>query len=639
MQPILDQRRLLLVWNVINIALLVYILNHVSAEPVVLGRYTRFYAIGATIAVLLAAAIAVFSLAPRLQEAVRQSMRGRLSLPALIAIVVANLALWLLPGDADQIKLIVGVNTFLLGLWLSGDRGRGRQNPAKAVTSVLIVVTVGLIILGFFSAYRTPPPHPGGDEEGWMNYAVTWLRTGQAYAQMMMVDPIPMTPGVGYWVVGLAGWLNLFGISFAALRALVWLVSAVIALTIGFVGARLYDRTTGAIAAVVAASSMLMLSSRLLRPELALTIPATLIILAYTRRRHPRWAFVCAILCVLTLEIHASGIAYIVGLGIAFIWDAARSLRRGEPFLRVSLIPFVVGGLVGGIVYLIAHVLILPEPGYYFENLRSGREFMTLINMAERWWSVLVDYWMAAPLELIAFALAIALIWRRNRGSDRTILSLFALTLLAYLLLVPYQQVYYIIFLPYVVLAIAALVRFGLDTLPTPDALHQLAAGVMLTALTMPFVATSLQNASLSDPYPGETFDGGELCLRRLSDPRAVVAGDTTAYWAFLDYSSFVSTIGEYELRKYKVLTSPLEPWDRARPDVVFYTDTPGSPELSPRIAAYIEQYRYDEVIRFLGDRFPVQVWLRPGYEPPEGRAQALAYCASVVEVLPAESP
>jgi len=629
MSSILDQRRFLLVWNVINAALLVYVLSHESTAPVIFGRYTRFYALGAGVAVLLAAGVLALSLTTGLQAALRRRLSGRLSLLTIIAVIAVNLALWLLPSDADQIKLFIGANTFLLGLWLSAERERA----SFPVVTVLSVTTVALLTLGFFSAYRYPPPHPGGDEVTWMNYAVTWLRTGMAYPQIVMADPLPIVPGVGYWVIGLAAWLRLFGVTFVALRVLVWLVYAAVVLSIGLVGARLYDRATGWLAAIIAASSMLMLSRRLLRPELALIIPAVLILLAYTRRRHALWAFICGLLCVFTLEIHASGIAYILALSIAFLWDAARAWRHGEPLLRVSLIPFLAGGVLGGVVYLFAHILILPEPGYFFENLRSGRDFLMLINLAERWWRVLADYWVTAPLELIAFALALLILWRRNSGHDRTILSLFAVTLLAYLFFVPYQQVYYVIFLPYIVLAIAALVRAGLDT--AADASHRLATGVMLAALAMPFVAVSARHLSLTDPYPSRTLSGAEQCLRHLADPGAVVAGDIAAYWTFLDYDHYVATIGEYELLNYRELTSPLEPWDRVQPDVVFFTQTPGYPQLSPRISAYVAHNHYQEIIRFVSDGHPVQVWLRPGYEPPGGREQALAFCKSAVETLP----
>ena len=626
-----DQRWYLVIWNLINLVLFLYVISHTSTAPNVLGRYTTSYALGIGLAAVLALSVLVFARFGTVRRWLSVHVFDRLPMLVVIGAAAFNLLMWLLPGDAEQIKLFVGVNTFLLGLWLCGQPS-GITNLTRW-RPLLYALTVVLIAVSFFSAYSIPALEPRGDEAIWTNIATTWIETGGIYPSLNLIDPIPILPGVGYWVIGLASWLSLFGVEFAALRLMVWVVTILVIIAVALMAGRLYDRDTGLIAAVITAAGMYLLNHRVMRPELGLIALVSLLMVVYLKRKHSLWAFACGILCVLTLEIHASGIAYIVGIGAAFLWETIAAARKGEPFFVRSLIPFVLGGALASAVYVVLHLLVLPDPGYFFEHLRSGREFLTLDNLSAQWLEILDRYWQAAPLELIVFGFALIVLIVRRSETDRLILRLFLLTLASLLILVPFPQDYSEILLPFIFVIMAAAIRFGWQMSSEMPRAPGLAAGLMLGAVVVPFVGTSLPHMNLTNPYPRYQASDGDQCLRAFTAPEAAIVSDYAQYWAFAEagHGRFVGIVTEYELQKFQVLPSPISPWDQLDPEVVAYTETPGFPELAPRLAAYLEAYEYEEVIRFVDTEFVTRVWLRPGYEPPSGREQVVAFCESIV--------
>ncbi|MCC6803752.1 MAG: hypothetical protein IT319_12785, partial [Anaerolineae bacterium] len=67
-------------------------------------------------------------------------------------------------------------------------------------------------------------------------------------------------------------------------------------------------------------------------------------------------------------------LAYIVGVGGVYFTDLF--LERDDPLRFRRFILLVVGGVIGGALYVYFNILSLPDPAYFFDALRSERGFL-----------------------------------------------------------------------------------------------------------------------------------------------------------------------------------------------------------------------------------------------------------------------
>lgn len=601
--PTTSPKRLLAFWNGINLVLLVSAFAHQSTSPAVLGRYTPLYA--ASLVASLALVILVLTISRFWSGRLLASFSSSWDAGAALLLFAGTTALWLVPFDASDVKLLFTFNAVCLGMWIASAPAKDDE-PRRRWQPILSGVLLLILVVAFFSARSVPPEQSSGDESYWTDMAITWLRTGQAYFRIGAWTPLPISPGYGYWVVALAGWTQVFGISLASGRLFMWAVYALAVLAITVAGWRLYDRWVGLLGGLVLAGSAYVLSTRIVRPELGLAVVGSLLILLRLRKQ-PVWALVSGLVVTLSLEIHASALAYIVAVGGVYFTDLF--LERDDP-LRFRRFAFlVIGGLIGGALYAYFNILSLPDPGYFFTALRGERGFLSGYDW--QWFErALSIYGGRAPLELIVVALAlVALILRRGKG-DGLLLRFLAFTIIGYAIFVPGGERYLIVFAPFCYLAIAALACFGLDKLPGGRRLA--GAALAIFCLCSPALARMLPAVQANILATGDIPTRVQR-VRELSSLTTIIVGDANDYWWFTEYGDYYTFWAEYS----HTLEIAEDLWARINPDIVYFTAYPGSPEISPLLKQWMDDGHYISLESVESDGFTTLIWRRPGYNPP----------------------
>jgi hypothetical protein len=551
----------------------------------------------------------------------------RLGLPLLTALLAGMVVFALLPIEAAPIRVWLGVNGLALGLVItevsSAKYVAKRRWLAAGIGFVLLLAAVGL-----FTAYAVPGPESSGDEVMWADTARNWLVAGGLYFRINFAPSVPIAPGVGYWLLVLAEWINLLGLSFGSVRLFVWLAWVVVIAAVGLASVRLYGRWVGVAAASVTASSTLLLSERLLRPEFILPAAGSLILICYLQRsRGWLWSFVCGWLAVLSLEIHAAGIAYIAATTALYVQDAFILWRGGGKPFTPGLMAFAAGGVVGGIAYAITHILILPDPGYFAETLRAGRGFLSFHDFLPQLALVPARYWSVAPVEAMALLLAVIGLVRRGTTADRLVLRAMVFTAAAYAVLVPIPQNYFVLLLPYVAIGIGALVVLGFAAPAPQSEVHIWGTAVALVALATPFLTLSLPAIRLRDPYPAAVVSTTDRCVRAFSDGSARLAVMFESYWALTDYSDVHAVNARPSYSNYAPLDTEFSPWDVYPPDVIAYYPRAYAPTLPPELAGFAALNRYAQIAQVRADDQLLTIWWRPGFEPEGWRARTRELC------------
>ena len=531
-------------WNAANILLLVGVFNHQSTNPEILGRYNRLYTAGIGLSLVIVVGVLLFSLLWQRRISMYLASRasfGGIGIIAACAMLIATTVLWMFSFDAYAVKLLITWNFIFLGMWIvfaipSGETGVYQRRWRFIFLGFFAV----LLVISFFSAHRVPGQQSSGDEPAWTDYAVAWSETGNIYYRLLAHREVPITPGVGYWLIPFAGWLDIFGVTLASGRLFIWLLYALACLAIAAAGYRLYDRWVGLFAGIIAASSLFMLASRIIRPEIGLPIFGALLILVYLRKR-PIWGLFAGVLAVLSMEVHAAGLAYILAAGGMYFTDLFLHRQDRLRFQRFGL--FVLGGLLGSVIYIFFHILVLPNPADFFTSLSSERDFLSGLNWGvfERSFDL---YAGRAPVELALIGFSIVGLIVRGEENDRLLLRFLAFCVAAYFVFVPAPERYLIVFAPFAYIGTAALIRFGVARVTAEPQFT--GSAIALFCLCSPFLALSLPgiapNVLAEDEMPALVQR-----VRELIDPAAVVVGDINTYWWFQDYAGFYANNLEYE--------------------------------------------------------------------------------------------
>jgi hypothetical protein len=607
-------------WLVGNLVLLGAALLHTSDAGTVLGRYSLTYAAGLVVAVAIVALAAFVSFTGPgrrwLEGAVRRfdrrAQRHGLKFTAALALTLlgALTLLFSLPVHIQYIELLILFNVVMLLVAAGRILPKTEARENRPVQRLLWALLGLVLVVSFFSAHAVPTEQSSGDEVAWTNMAMTFTITGQAYIKLNGAGEFALTPGVGWWVAPLSLWLQIFDVSLASGRLFFWLFYLASVGCIGWAAARLYDRTTALIAAILTATSPFMLTFRIIRPEIGLAaVGALLLVLYLASLKRPLWAFAAGWLAILSLEIHAAGLAYIVALIGMFASDALLALwQRRNPFARRQFA--LVAGLVwGSTLYMVLHVLILPDPTSYLNYLRSTRGFLQGGGILQ---SISLSsglFWQRSPLELLLLLIAFVGLLLRYSPSDRLVLRFAALVLVTYYLLIPEPHRYLVIFMPFIVWGVAALFRYGFqfDSAPLQPGLSLLA----VVAFSAPFFAVSLPGMSLN-PMPSTEITPIMQRARELASPDEVVVGDAFSWWGLIDYDNFYAYWAEYEPSRGVDYSSASELWGALAPDLVFHVYRPGFPDIPPALRRYIDEQGFERVDSFTWEGHPVEFYRRP---------------------------
>jgi hypothetical protein len=540
--------------------------------------------------------------------------RAALSVLLIVAIVAVS---FLIAGTASAKwpKVFFIFNLGFFGIVASKQQSAQKWESVRFYVPFLALLVVVLLV-GLLSAPAIPSQNTDGDEAAWTNYAITWLQTGNLYYKIMGVEPLPITPGVGYGVTVYARWIEFFGVSIASGRVFIWLIHFLAVICIGFAGWRLYDRQIGILAALLAASSPLLLAQRIIRPEIGLPIIGALLFVTYrASQERPWWGFVSGWLAVFSLEIHAAGVAYIVGIIGLYLYDGLQAWREQRTFLLPRYGAFALGLLFGAGSYILFHVLILEQPARFFEDLRSNRLFLTRLSATESVLRIFTPYIENAPTEVLFFAVGFLGLILRRRTNDKYVVCFWVFSSLGYYLFVPRKGYYLALFAPFVTLSIATLLRDGFER----RAFRLTAGGLAICAMYIfctsgQFIAVSSPGISLSQ-FPAGSPLPIDLRIRALSKPGSKVVGNILSYWGLLDYPHFYASEAEYDPAAMISGEDPYARWQRLAPDVVFHTFYPAWPIVPPLLEKYMQDEHFRLVDTFTADGYITKVWWHPNFQ------------------------
>ncbi|GEM_PF-3727775 len=614
-------------WNVVNVTLVAIILQHASTPPQeVLGRYTRSYALGALLAIALSGVVLWMSVDRQRFNALQTSLSRVLSRLERIApgwqsgtllFAVVMIAALLLTGSASAkwIKVFFVFNVGFFGIVAaSAHRPESVQSPRRFTPYVVLFLVI--VLVGLLSAPAIPGQNSDGDEAGWTNYAVTWLQTGNLYYKIMGVRALPITPGVGYGVTLYARWLAVFGVTFASARAFIWLVHLAAVMCMALAGWKLYDGQIGILSALLAAASPLLLAQRIVRPEIGLpAIGALLLIVHKGSQKRPWYGLVGGWLAVLSLEIHAAGIAYIVGIVGLCGYDTLRTGSERRITVPRHCLAFAAGILGGLVLYVFLHILVLAQPAAFFADLQSNREFLTAAAKSTAISRILTVYGDVAPAELLFFAIGLLGLIMRRRPDDLRLLFFWLFTAIGYLLFVPRAGYYLSLFAPFVILSIASVLRDRFEAQAQPLSASGLALSALFVFCTCgQFIAVSWPGASLAN-YTESGPSQIEARIRELAKPSEVVVGHILSYWGLVDYPNFYASQAEVDPAGRISGEDPYARWQRLAPDVVFHTFYPAWPNVPPNLARYMDDMHYQLVDTFSAEGYVTKVWRRPALQ------------------------
>ncbi len=608
-----------ILWLLGNLVLLAAALSHSSDVGTILGRYSTSYALALAVAfatVIGAAFVSLTRSGRKMLERAAARYNGWIArrgawavvVPALMLLAALTLLFWL-PTDIQYIELLLLFNILLL--LIAAARSVADGTPANVpVNRLLWVVLIAILAFALFSAHAVPPEQGHGDEAAWANMAHTLRTTGQAYIRISghAIQPIP--PGVGWWVAPYAVWQGLFGPGMASGRVFIWGLYLAAVACIGLAGARLYDRTTGLIAALLSAASLFMLTYRIIRPDIGLAAVGGLLFVLYlASRKRPLWAFAAGWVAVLGLEIHAASLAYIVAMILMFATDALPAIwQRRNPFERRQF-ALVAGMACGIMLYLALHVLILPDPASFFTTLRANRGFLRGLPDLELLTKVFQTFWVRSPLEVLLVLLGLWVLVVRRAPGDRVVLRFFAFTLLSHLLFVPVADGYLVLFMPFMALAMARLLTFADH--PTPAPFRRTYSLLAAAAFCAPFIALALPGLSLN-PIPPTELTPVMQRARELSTPDEVVVGDGFTWWGLTDYEHFYAFWSEFELTIGLGFDTPRDLYAGLDPQLVFYVYRPGFPNMPTGMLAYVNEAGFELVDSFVWENLPVEFYRRP---------------------------
>ncbi|MBL8146638.1 MAG: hypothetical protein JNL34_09670 [Anaerolineae bacterium] len=607
-------------WLIGNLVLLGAAFSHTSDAGAVVGRYSVTYTAGLAVSAALVGCATFLGFTRHGQRAMGRAA-GRLDalvqrhgLKAVAALALLLLAgftlLFSLPADIQYVELLLLFNATMLIVSLGMRPTSVAAQADASINRLLWLLLAAVLAVSFFSAHAVPHEQGHGDEAAWTNMAETLRTSGQAYIKISGHSPVTIPPGAGWWVAPYAVWLNVFGVSLSSGRVFIWLFYLAAVASIGWAGARLYDRTTGLIAAILTAASPFVLTFRIIRPEIGLAaIGALLLVLYLASRKRPLWGFAAGLLATLSLEIHAAGLAYIVALILMFASDALAALiQRRNPFERRQFAA-IAGLALGTAIYWVTHILIQADPAAYFAFLRSSRDFLSGLPSGDVLARTVASYWERSPLELLLTGLAVIALLVRRTPSDRIILRFFAFTLAAYLLLVPEPFTYLIILMPFMALGLASLLTWG--TTATPAQSRNRYALVAAATLCAPFLALSLPGVS-PNPMPATEITPVMQRARELSTPDEVVAGDGFAWWGFTDYPEFYAFWAEWEATRGLSDVASENMWETLQPALIFMVYYPGFPDMPPAMRTYLDEHGFVLVDSFEWEGHPAEFYRRP---------------------------
>lgn len=457
-------------------------------------------------------------------------------------------------------------------------------NRRAALLVTLLICSVGLAVKVY--AARTMPTHP--DAVFYLNIGSHYIERGGLTPYMWRLPDdsnIIAGSGTGYGILLLVTWLDAFGLTFGAGRALMLLLGVVNALVmVGFVRTW-HNRTAGIIAGALFVVSTTPFFSFQLRMDAPGMLAYTLVLWLHVWAvKHGRlWAhFGVGVGLVAAAEFHILAVMYIGGVTFYYVADLLWGGLRGRAWRWQPFAAYAAGGAIAGALYIAVHVLPNPEAYFLIAQDCPACEPAGLAKEISRYGT----FFRSRPFEVLLLIAAVIVALVRRRRQDAHFLLLLAGGLIAYAVVSPPPQVEYIIHLaPLYLAGVAAM--FASER-PAPR--RVLAAQSALILL----LAMNIYRVNLLANIPKGSYPPVEQ-IRALDVPRdTVIMGEFRWYGELLDYPNYLQ-YGTGEERYGMVLRGETLDDLLAREQPQVFIGTPDD-ALQPYFAAHDFQRVMDDL-------------------------------------------
>ena len=337
--------------------------------------------------------------------------------------------------------------------------------------------------------------------------------------------------------------LALFGPSLFAMRLTSLLFGLALLLLVYFIAVRLYNPRAGLLSVLLVSVSLpFIFSAHIARHDIMVAVMglgAVALYLCDERKPFPVMSLLAGLLVGLTLDVHLNGLVYIPALGALFL--------LGGPGLSVRAIAgnrrlwgYVAGVAVGVLFFAVMHLLPNPQDFIYLYKLGNGASHTPPLLTAGpvAWVQSIADVFLqfGLPLALLIALASVSLAYRRS-PSDKILLVLFAVLVVAFALVVRNKSIQYAILVsPVAGLLIAAyidmLLGAGWRTSRTVFVQIALAAGLVIASVAMIIPALT--------PGPTQEYQASLTLVRNAVPQGASVIGSQT-YWFALPNQPYYS--------------------------------------------------------------------------------------------------
>jgi hypothetical protein len=348
--------------------------------------------------------------------------------------VFGTLILWLLPVEAQIPAYMSAIAVWTVALLTTFDNDVSLKSARRwaLLIGVAVALTLAAMVITALSKNVYQP-----DEAHYTDYALSYWSQGELISTIWLSPSYTIEPGYGWAIAGygwlvqqtgytvvLGRWLNIigYGIGFVGIYA---------------VGARLYSRRVGGLAAVTMALSMAFIPTWLFSPNHFIVPVAVWLLFALvvaregTGFRHLLLHGIIGLAATSSLNVHMAGVILAVAYSLFYALDALWCLWKARQWRVLwPLVAFGTGALLGTTLYYFTNIHVVGGIFAYLEPLLDRVDGQTGSRPAlffyTRWPSLFEQCLILAGFGYLGW---------RHTAKDRLLLAIFALTLFAAVIL------------------------------------------------------------------------------------------------------------------------------------------------------------------------------------------------------------
>lgn len=564
-----------------------FLWGHQSTEGAFLGRYSLRYSL------VLIEHIVVFIGLITTYVLYRRNWRWtniRQQIFLLVLSAMPVLVLWFLPLE-DQIKQYNSLIWLLFAFFISG------RAPALQIPELRDLLGVGFVIIVLLALFTVLTEFPfSPDEAHWADYASTAILKNGIYARTWLMNPVTITPGLG-WSIAAYGW-GLEHVAFDIRFGRLWnFASYLLAFVgIGLLTARFYGRNAAFVSVTFAILSRAFIPIMEYRPDHQLAFASVWIVFAaVVARQHTRSPvaiaahFICGLFATISLQLHAAGIAFAFGMALFYIAEWLLQWRRGT--ISYAPVYFGAGSLLGTVLYYFLNIVPVGGIEAYLSAIAGRTERLNTLQFAT-WPSLLEAVLLIGGLGF--------LLWRRNR-SDRLYLCILFSIIIGLLLFD--TQGYRTPVIALYSVGIGTLIVDGFNRFQAQSSLSSNAAFAFLcmiaimSAQMLTWVNWSGFSQLIADGAPPNyVYHELKPILKPYLYEEDRIVSTHLLIWALPNQANLTSVAGEFTAkREWNV--NGVEVWEQVDPTVII--DIPTQMSISDDLRIYMNDHHFQRCAEF----------------------------------------